>query len=104
MLMLMSAEYYQFGLNHPIMQTSYNILVNVAINRAADNPIAKTDMKDLLEFEIELARVCSSIYVCIYTIPYLNILPDFSILCHFFYHSFLDNGSSRRQKKLLGHL
>ena len=55
--MLASAEYYQLGLSHPIMQTYYNILVNVATMMGADIQIAKKDMKDLLEFEIELARV-----------------------------------------------
>ena len=56
-LMLQSAEYYQLGLSHPIMQTYYNILVNVATMMGADVQIAKKDMKDLLEFEIELAGV-----------------------------------------------
>ena len=55
--MLASAEYYQLGLSHPIMQTYYNILVSVAKMMGADNKIAKKDMKDLLEFEIELAKV-----------------------------------------------
>ena len=56
-LMLASAEYYQLGLSHPIMQTYYNILVSVAKMMGADDKIAKKDMKDLLEFEIELAKV-----------------------------------------------
>ena len=55
--MLASAEYYQLGLSHPIMQTYYNILVSVAKMMGADDKIAKKDMKDLLEFEIELAKV-----------------------------------------------
>ena len=70
--MLASAEYYQLGLSHPIMQTYYNILVSVAKMMGADDKIAKKDMKDLLEFEIELAKVvllfdgtgkCSKIYI-----------------------------------------
>ena len=39
------------------MQTYYNILVSVAKMMGADDKIAKKDMKDLLEFEIELAKV-----------------------------------------------
>ena len=57
-LMLASAEYYQLGLSHPIMQTYYNILVNVATMMGAGSHTAKRDMKDLLEFEIQLAEVC----------------------------------------------
>ena len=71
-LMLASAEYYQLGLSHPIMQTYYNILVNVATMMGADIQIAKKDMKDLLEFEIELARVC--VWV---TIPFLINIQSF---------------------------
>ena len=56
--MLASAEYYQLGLSHPIMQTYYNILVNVATMMGAGSHTAKRDMKDLLEFEIQLAEVC----------------------------------------------
>ena len=74
-LMLASAEYYQLGLSHPIMQTYYNILVNVATMMGADIQIAKKDMKDLLEFEIELARVC--VWV---TIPFLINIQSFQKL------------------------
>ena len=63
--MLQSAEYYQFGLGHPIMQTYYNILVQVATMMGADDQTAKSDMKDLLKFEIELARV-----ICTYVAKY----------------------------------
>ena len=55
--MLQSAEYYQLGLNHPIMQTYYNILVNVATMMGADTQTAKIDMENLLKFEIKLAGV-----------------------------------------------
>ena len=40
------------------MQTYYNILVNVATMMGAGSHTAKRDMKDLLEFEIQLAEVC----------------------------------------------
>ena len=71
--MLASAEYYQLGLSHPIMQTYYNILVNVATMMGAGSHTAKRDMKDLLEFEIQLAEVCIDkkkflIYLLIYYI------------------------------------
>ena len=67
-LMLQSAEYYQLGLSHPIMQTYYNILVNVATMMGADVQIAKKDMKDLLEFEIELAGVSEILSMRLYNI------------------------------------
>ena len=77
--MLASAEYYQLGLSHPIMQTYYNILVNVATMMGADIQIAKKDMKDLLEFEIELARV--SVWV---TLPFLISIQSFKNSVHIF--------------------
>ena len=55
--MLQSAEYYQLGLGHPIMQTYYTILVKVATMMGADMQTAKHDMKDLLKFETDLAGV-----------------------------------------------
>jgi membrane metallo-endopeptidase-like protein 1 len=59
-LLLPSAEYYQLGLGHPIMQTYYNLLVNVATLLGADRSRAKREMKELIEFESELASVSSS--------------------------------------------
>ena len=57
-MLLPSAEYYLLGLGHPIMQTYYNLLVNVATLLGADRNRAKREMKELIEFEIELASVC----------------------------------------------
>jgi hypothetical protein len=56
-LLLPSAEYYLLGLGHPIMQTYYNLLVNVATLLGAERNRAKREMKELIEFEIELAAV-----------------------------------------------
>ena len=39
------------------MQAYYNLLVNVATLLGADRTRAKWEMKELLEFEIELASV-----------------------------------------------
>ena len=63
--MLPSAEYYLLGLGHPIMQTYYNLLVNVATLLGGDKTRAKREMKELIEFEIELAsvRTCSKFSV-----------------------------------------
>lgn len=62
--MLPSAEYYLLGLGHPIMQTYYNLLVNVATLLGGDKTRAKREMKELIEFEIELAsvRTCSKFF------------------------------------------
>lgn len=60
--MLQNAEYYQLGLNHPIMQTYYSMLTKVAVMLGADPEVAKKDMKDLLEFEISLANVGLSLF------------------------------------------
>ena len=59
-LLLPSAEYYLLGLGHPIMQTYYNLLVNVATLLGSDKTRAKREMKELIEFEIELASVKAS--------------------------------------------
>ena len=76
--MLASAEYYQLGLSHPIMQTYYNILVNVATMMGAGSHTAKRDMKDLLEFEIQLAEVCTDKKEClIYLLIYYIDIPIF---------------------------
>ena len=56
-LLLPSAEYYQLGLNHPIIQSYYNVLINVATLLGADPAKAKKDMKELIEFEMHLADV-----------------------------------------------
>ena len=56
-LLLPSSEYYLLGLGHPIMQTYYNLLVNVATLLGAERNRAKREMKELIEFEIELASV-----------------------------------------------
>ena len=77
-LMLASAEYYQLGLSHPIMQTYYNILVNVATMMGAGSHTAKRDMKDLLEFVIQLAEVCTDKKEClIYLLIYYIDIPIF---------------------------
>ena len=75
--MLASAEYYQLGLSHPIMQTYYNILVNVATMMGANSHTAKRDMKDLLEFEIRLAEVCIDGEILIYLLVYYIDIPIF---------------------------
>ena len=56
-LLLPSAEYYQLGFNHPIIQSYYNVLFNVATLLGADPALAKREMKDLIEFEMNLASV-----------------------------------------------
>jgi membrane metallo-endopeptidase-like protein 1 len=61
--LLPSAEYYLLGLGHPIMQTYYNLLVNVATLLGADRNRAKREMKELIEFEIELAAVNKNLFL-----------------------------------------
>ena len=56
-LLLPSAEYYQLGFDHPIIQSYYNVLFNVATLLGADPTLAKREMKDLIEFEMNLASV-----------------------------------------------
>ena len=56
-LLLPSAEYYQLGFNHPIIQSYYNVLVNVATLLGADPALASREMKDLIEFEMNLASI-----------------------------------------------
>jgi hypothetical protein len=56
-LLLPSAEYYQLGFGHPIIQSYYNVLINVASLLGADPNLAKKEMKELIEFEMNLASV-----------------------------------------------
>ena len=67
-LFLPSAEYYELGFNHPIIQAYYNVLLNVATLLGAEPLAAKREMKDLIEFEMNLASVSFFIiivhYVC----------------------------------------
>ena len=56
-LLLPSAEYYQLGFNHPIIQSYYNVLLNVATLLGAEPALAKKEMKELIEFEMNLASV-----------------------------------------------
>ena len=56
-LFLPSAEYYELGFNHPIIQAYYNVLLNVATLLGAEPLAAKREMKDLIEFEMNLASV-----------------------------------------------
>merc|ERR1711953_895885 len=72
-LLLPSAEYYQLGFNHPIIQSYYNVLFNVATLLGADPALAKREMKDLIEFEMNLASVRT-----------FRIFPDFFISFSFF--------------------
>ena len=73
-LLLPSAEYYQLGFNHPIIQSYYNVLFNVATLLGADPALAKREMKDLIEFEMNLASVRT-----------FRIFPDFFISFSFFF-------------------
>ena len=73
-LLLPSAEYYQLGFNHPIIQSYYNVLFNVATLLGADPALAKREMKDLIEFEMNLASVRT-----------FRIFPDFFISFSFFH-------------------
>lgn len=52
-----SAEYYDLGFNHPIIQSYYNVLLNVATLLGADPLRSKREMKDLIEFEMNLASI-----------------------------------------------
>ena len=63
-LMLSSTEYYQLGPNNTIMQTYYKILVKVATMLGAEPTRAQRDMKNLLDFEIELAKVSYHFTLC----------------------------------------
>ena len=45
------------GFDHPIIQSYYNVLFNVATLLGADPTLAKREMKDLIEFEMNLASV-----------------------------------------------
>ncbi|MEO2044063.1 MAG: hypothetical protein ABGX43_05630 [Nitrospinaceae bacterium] len=56
-LLLPSAEYYQAGFGHPVIQAYYDVLLNVATLLGADPVRAKTEMKELIEFEMNLASV-----------------------------------------------
>ena len=56
-LLLPSADYYQLDFTHPIIKAYYEVLVNVASLLGADPNAAQTEMKDLIEFEMNLASV-----------------------------------------------
>ena len=56
-LFLPSMDYYKLGFNHQIMQTYYNMLIDVSTILGADPDLAKKDMKDLIDFETEVASV-----------------------------------------------
>ena len=56
-LLLPSSEYYKLGFHHPIIQTYYKLLVDVAILLGAERTNAMTEMKKLIEFETQLAEV-----------------------------------------------
>ena len=55
--MLPNTEYYLLGFEHPIIQTYYKILVDVSMLLGAEEVTAKKDMRDLIEFEVKLAKV-----------------------------------------------
>ena len=78
-LMLPSLEYYQLGFNHPIIQSYYNVLLNVATLLGADPQIAKKEMKELIEFEMNLASVRIFSFSTNHYYHYLLICPWFSI-------------------------
>ena len=56
-LLLPSAEYYQLGFNHQIIQSYYAVLLNTATLLGAEPEAAKREMKELIEFEMNLASV-----------------------------------------------
>ena len=76
-LMLPSLEYYQLGFNHPIIQSYYNVLLNVATLLGADPKIAKKEMKELIEFEMNLASVRLLFFYKLYYI--IIIIIDMSL-------------------------
>ena len=45
------------GFSHSIMQTYYNMLVDVATILGAEPSAAKREMRELIQFETELAEV-----------------------------------------------
>ena len=55
--MLPNIEYYLLGFEHPIIQTYYKILVDVSMLLGAEETLAKKDMRDLIDFEMKLAKV-----------------------------------------------
>ena len=79
-LFLPSAEYYELGFNHPIIQAYYNVLLNVATLLGAEPLAAKREMKDLIEFEMNLASVSFFYYYCaLYLCVFLHSLHFYLI-------------------------
>ena len=79
-LFLPSAEYYELGFNHPIIQAYYNVLLNVATLLGAEPLAAKREMKDLIEFEMNLASV--SFFMLLLCIILVCFFTFFAFLFH----------------------
>ncbi len=56
-LLLPSSDYYKLGFGHPIMQTYYHMVVDVAVLLGAEPDRARDEMRKLIDFETELAGV-----------------------------------------------
>ncbi len=56
-LLLPSSDYYKLGFAHPVMQTYYNMVVDVATVLGADPARAKREVRKLVDFETELAEI-----------------------------------------------
>ena len=79
-----SAEYYELGFNHPIIQAYYNVLLNVATLLGAEPLAAKREMKDLIEFEMNLASVSRFFLkdrVCTFFVQFQGQLLIFVLFC-----------------------
>lgn len=61
----LSREYLSKGLDDKIVQAYYSYMVDIAAILGADKTRAKTELKESLEFEMELANVsisCNDLY------------------------------------------
>ena len=56
-LLLPSSDYYKLGFAHPVMQTYYNMVVEVAAVLGADPARAREEMRRMVDFETALAEV-----------------------------------------------
>lgn len=55
-----SREFLLRGLNDSVVQAYYDYMVDIAVIFGADKESAKDELLDVLDFEIDLANVCTS--------------------------------------------
>ncbi|XP_031357059.1 neprilysin-2-like isoform X2 [Photinus pyralis] len=56
-MLMMKKDFLMQGFDSPVVRAFYNYIVKVAVAYGADPDLAETDMKDVINFQIEFARI-----------------------------------------------